>query len=84
METNGKGTERRGRLDLDTEELLGNLIALQLRIQGELEAIFDLLDSDSQRYLRPRFENAFDSAERTRAMLIEEQETLKEAARRKE
>jgi hypothetical protein len=84
METNGKGTERRGRLDLDAEELLGNLIALQLRIEGELETIFALLDSDSQRYLRPRFEIAFDSAERTRTMLIEEQKTLREAARRKE
>jgi hypothetical protein len=80
-ETNGK---RRGRLDLDTEELLGNLIALQLRIEGEAEAIFDLLDSDSQRYLQRRFEIIVDAAERARLTIIEHQDALRELARRKE
>jgi hypothetical protein len=63
--------------------LLGNLIALQLRIAGETETIFSLLDSDSQRYLRKRFEIIIDCAERTRLAILQEQDELREAARRK-
>jgi hypothetical protein len=57
---------------------------LQLRIAGEAETIFDLLDSDSQRYLQRRFEIIVDAAERTRLAIIEHQDALREMARRKE
>jgi hypothetical protein len=78
------GNQRRGRLSDDIDELLGNLIAFQLRIEGEAEKIFDLLDSDSQQYLEKRFNIIVDCAERTRLALIEQADELREAARRKE
>ena len=74
---NGNGNRRR-RLPDSTEHLLGELIARQLRIEGEARAIFDSLDSDSKRYLQSRFEIIANSAGKSQQGLIQHRETLKD------
>jgi hypothetical protein len=77
MGQQGNGNGRR-RLPDRIDERLGEMIARQLRIQGELEAIFKSLDSSTGRHLQSRFQFVMDESERTEAGLRQHSEDLKD------
>jgi hypothetical protein len=73
---NGNGKKRR--LPEGIRQLLAGLVVHQHRIEVEANAIFEELDPDSAAYLKPRFEVIVDAAERSRRLLIEETDELRE------
>ena len=70
------GTIRRRRLPDSTKEELKMATVAVLRAEGEIEAIFRLLDADSARYLQPRFELILDYLEETRGRIEQYGEDL--------
>jgi hypothetical protein len=77
---NGNGSGKKSRLPERTEQMLAGLVVQQGRIERETQAIFDELLSmpEVAAYLRPRFETIMEAAGRSRQLMIEETDQLRE------